>query len=45
MADDRRLVSYFGNRVWGFRACEALDIRPDRPELAWRVVGEALRGL
>jgi hypothetical protein len=31
--------------VWGFRACEALDIRPDRPELAWRVVGEALRRL
>jgi|tagenome__1003787_1003787.scaffolds.fasta_scaffold20730764_2 hypothetical protein len=28
--------------VWGFRACEALDIRPDRPDVAWRAVGEAL---
>jgi hypothetical protein len=28
--------------VWGFRACEALDIRPARHELAWRTVGEAL---
>jgi hypothetical protein len=28
--------------VWGFRACEALDIRPDRPGLAWRIIGEAL---
>jgi hypothetical protein len=30
--------------VWGFRACEALDIRPGRPDVAWRVVGEALSG-
>jgi hypothetical protein len=29
--------------VWGFRACEALDIRPARPDVAWRVVGEAIR--
>ena len=31
-----------GIGVWGFRACEALDIRPARPELAWRAVREAL---
>lgn len=31
-----------GIGVWGFRACEALDIRPSRAELAWRVVREAL---
>ena len=30
--------------VWGFRACEALDIRPARPDVAWRVVRDALRG-
>jgi hypothetical protein len=29
--------------VWGFRACEALDIRPARPDVAWRVVREAIR--
>ena len=29
--------------VWGFRACEALDIRPARPEVAWRVVRDAIR--
>ena len=28
--------------VWGFRACEALDIRPARPEVAWKVVRDAL---
>jgi hypothetical protein len=30
--------------VWGFRACDVLDIRPARPDVAWRVVGEAVRG-
>ena len=30
--------------VWGFRACEALDIRPDDHATAWRVVGETLTG-
>jgi hypothetical protein len=29
--------------VWGFRACEALDIRPARSELAWSIVRDALR--
>jgi hypothetical protein len=33
-----------GIGVWGFRACEALDIRPARPELAWGLVREALAG-
>lgn len=33
-----------GIAIWGFRACEALDIRPARAELAWRVVREALAG-
>lgn len=33
-----------GIGVWGFRACEALDIRPARPELAWRVVRQSLAG-
>jgi hypothetical protein len=28
--------------VCGFRACEALDIRPAHPEAAWRVVRDAL---
>jgi hypothetical protein len=28
--------------VWGFRACEALDIRPARPAVAWRAVASAL---
>jgi hypothetical protein len=32
-----------GIGVWGFRACEALDIRPARTDLAWSVVREALR--
>jgi hypothetical protein len=30
--------------VWGFRACEALDIRPARPDVAWGVVRDALAG-
>ena len=30
--------------VWGFRACEALDIRPARPEVAWKVVRGAIEG-
>jgi hypothetical protein len=30
--------------VWGFRACEALDIRPARPDVAWRAVRDALCG-
>jgi hypothetical protein len=29
--------------VWGVRACEALDIRPARPDVAWSVVRDALR--
>jgi hypothetical protein len=33
-----------GIGVWGFRACEALDIRPARAELAWRVVRDSLTG-
>lgn len=28
--------------VWGFRACDAYDIRPARPEVAWQVVRDAL---
>jgi hypothetical protein len=30
--------------VWGFRACEALEIRPARPDVAWEVVREAIAG-
>jgi hypothetical protein len=37
-----RGVSRIG--VWGFRACEPLDIRPARPDVAWRVVRDAVRG-
>ena len=28
--------------VWGLRACEALDIPPGRPDVAWRAVCEAI---
>jgi hypothetical protein len=28
--------------VWGFRACEALDIRPGRPRVAWRAACDAI---
>ena len=28
--------------VWAFRACEPLDIRPARPDVAWQAVREAL---
>jgi hypothetical protein len=28
--------------VSGFRACEALDIRPGRPDVAWRAVCDAI---
>ena len=34
----RHGVSRIG--IWGFRACEPLDIRPDRPGVAWRAVAE-----